>query len=181
MYLCLPVKYPQIDFIFRPHPLWKINLKVALGWPEIEINNFLEKLLKNKNVTYSEDFNYIELFNQSCGLIHDCGSFVAEYLYTLKPCCFMMNNLEIYKNFNSVGKMCLDAHYQAFDEGEIFKFIEKVILSNSDDLMKERERIAKKFVINNHGQSSNLILKAIEDEFFGKLTPSFPDDQRAVV
>lgn len=165
-YLELPKKYPHVNFIFRPHPLWKINLKEALGWTDEEINSFLNDLMANQNVSYSTQFNYTQLLNESDALIHDCGSFVAEYLHTSKPCCFMMNDVGVYRNFNSIGKICLDAHYQAMTVDDVFNFIDTVVLEGVDDMMADRDKVAKTYLLINQQPSSELIMDDILSSHF---------------
>jgi hypothetical protein len=165
-YLELPKKYPHVNFVFRPHPLWKINLKEALGWTDEEINSFLTELMANQNVSYSTQFNYAQLFNESDALIHDCGSFVAEYMHTSKPCCFMMNDVGVYRNFNSIGKMCLDAHYQAMTVDDVFNFIDAVVLEGVDEMVADRDKMAKTYLLINQQPSSELIIDDILSSHF---------------
>lgn len=165
-YLELPKRYPHVNFVFRPHPLWKINLKEALGWTNEEINTFIDELMANPNVSYSTEFNYIELFNDSDALIHDCGSFVVEYLHTSKPCCFMMNDVGVYRNFNSMGKMGLDAHYQAMNVQDVFDFIDDVVLNQCDEMQVDREKMIKNYLLFNGQKASNLIIDDIVSTHF---------------
>ncbi len=160
-YLELPKKYPHIDFVFRPHPLWKINIKESLGWTDKQINIFIVDLIANENVSYSTEFNYIDLLNESDALIHDCGSFVAEYLHTSKPSCFMMNDYGVYRNFNSIGKICLDAHYQAMSVEQVYKFIDNVVLDGSDEMLVDRDKMVKKYLLINQQRASELIIDDI--------------------
>lgn len=57
--------------------------------------------------------DYIDLFLSSDGIIHDSGSFIAEYLYTRKPALHTMTNPKTYEEFNEIGKQCLDVYYHA--------------------------------------------------------------------
>jgi hypothetical protein len=178
MYLELPKKYPDVNFVFRPHPLWKINLKGSLGWTDKEINNFLNDLLANKNVSYRTEFNYIQLLNESDALIHDCGSFVAEYLHTPKPCCFMMKDIGVYRNFNSIGKMCLDAHYQAMSVDDVVNFIDIVVLEGVDEMRADREKMAKTYLLINQQPASQLILDDILSNHFNNPKSSNMEEKR---
>ena len=106
-FLELPQKYPQIDFIFRPHQLLRYNL--AKYWSEEQAQEYYDKMLSFSNVKYDTGQDYFQTFANSDAMIHDCGSFTAEYLFTGKPCCYMLKNEEEIDNtFLPVGKKCLN-------------------------------------------------------------------------
>ena len=77
----LPAKYPQIKFIFRPHPLLFTKLRRADLWGEQKVDEYIKQITANKNVIYSTEGEYFDVFNESDALIDDCGSFLAEYFY----------------------------------------------------------------------------------------------------
>ena len=162
-FLELPKKYPEIDFIFRPHPLLFPNLLQYGFWTNEQVNLYLDQLLENENVTYSTDGDYLELFAQSDGMIHDCGSFLAEYLYTEKPCCYMLKNpFQIKKMFLPIGEDCLNQHYKAYCADDITQFINEVILQEKDPIKENRvkfsQTVLKKYYLN----SSQLILDHVK-------------------
>lgn len=165
LYLDIPCKYPNIDFVFRPHPLWEINLKNKLGWSEEQYSKWISKLLSNKNVNFDRSPDYIELFNQSDALIHDCGSFVAEYLCTGNPCCFLMNQSSAYENFNSIGKMCLDQHYHAHHFDDVYKFIDEVVIGGNDPLNESRMIVVDKFIRPHQESPAQIIINNLIHEF----------------
>lgn len=137
-FLRLPELYPEIDFVFRPHPLLVVQLKKPEIWGEAKTKDYLAKLTAFKNVTYSEGGDYLNLFSNSDGIIHDCGSFLAEYLFTEKPACYLLKDEQSKNWFIEIGKKCLDHCYQAYSEKEIINFIEKVIIKAEDPLKKKR-------------------------------------------
>ncbi len=138
-FLRLPKIYPDINFIFRPHPLLFSHLKSHGIWSEEQIQEYLNKLKKNKNVVYDTSGDYLEQFAYSDAMIHDCGSFIGEYLYTGKPCCYMMKSKEYIKdNLTPLGKKCMAHHYHAFNEQEIRRFIEDVVINENDPMAKGR-------------------------------------------
>lgn len=141
MYLELPVMYPQIDFVFRPHPLLKAALRKENIWGEEKTQEYFNKIQNFSNVEYQEGGDYFETFINSDGLIHDCGSFMAEYLFTGKPPCFLLkdettNN----KNYNDFAKECINTHYHAFSKQDVQKYIENVVLAEHDPMKQEREK-----------------------------------------
>lgn len=161
IYWMLPEMFPDLEFVFRPHPLWKINLKNVLNWTDTDIDVYLNKILSKKNVSLSSEGDYIELFNKSSALIHDCGSFLAEYLYTEKPCCFLMRNSEIYSKLNYIGKKCLDLHDHAYEIDQVFEFVKKIASNTNTMLDIERTNIINNHIKINNGNSAKKILECI--------------------
>ncbi len=163
----LPAKYPQLDFIFRPHPLLFYNLVYGKHlWTEQQRNEYLEKMTSYPNVTFDENVSFFESFARSDACIHDCGSFTGEYLYTEKPCCYMLRDeAEIKDQFLPVGEKCLTAYYKAFCEADIEHFIQSVVLKNEDPLEKERKFIAKEIKVN-YPNVGKYILNYLKKELF---------------
>ena len=79
LFLKLPDMYPQIDFIFRPHPVLFKVLSRENMWGKEKVEKYLKQMLSHTNVVYSTEGNYLETFAQSDGIIQDCGSFLVEY------------------------------------------------------------------------------------------------------
>ena len=57
-------------------------------------------------------------FNSSDALIHDCGSFIAEYLHCGKPVLYLLKD-KSYKEYNEFGIMVLSQHYHGYFEEDI--------------------------------------------------------------
>lgn len=158
-------RYPQIDFIFRPHPLLVIVLAKDEYWGQKKLDSYLAKLKTFKNVTYQEGGEYFETFVNSDGILHDCGSFVAEYLYTDNPCCFMLKDSATNENnFALLGKECLKHYYQAFDESDIIDFIENVVIKGNDTKKAQRITFAKEVLRVNFPNVADKILDNIKSE-----------------
>ncbi|OQC12253.1 MAG: CDP-Glycerol:Poly(glycerophosphate) glycerophosphotransferase [Firmicutes bacterium ADurb.Bin080] len=136
----LPQQYPSIDFVFRPHPLLFSNLESHKIWSSKTIENYIAKMKSFSNVIYDTSDNYFDKFINSDAMIHDCGSFIAEYLYTEKPCCYLMKSKEeTYSGLLPFGQKCMDYHYHALCETEIIKFLDEVVLGGKDPVKKSRE------------------------------------------
>jgi len=161
----LPQKYKEIDFVFRPHPLLFENLQTKY-WGKDKTQKYLDKLLANSNVIYSTEGQYMELFANSDALIHDCGSFCAEYLYTNKPCAYMykktINPNLIWTDF---GHNCINQHYIIKENKDIEKFIENVIIQGNDYKKESRTEFTQKHVAINYPQSTDFIIDYITKSF----------------
>lgn len=162
----LPKKYPEIDFIFRPHPLLFITLKNEDLWGKEKVNKYLDKLLENNNLEYSTDGEYFDVFNKSDAMIDDCGSFLAEYFYTGKPQCYVLqNNKQFNREFINFGKRFFHYIYKAYSEDDIYNFIENIVINDNDSLKIERDYFAKNEVMINYPNVSTFIINYFKDEF----------------
>lgn len=161
----LPKKYPQIDFIFRPHPLLRVTLEQPHIWGEEKTNKYFIDIQKNQNMIYQAGGDYFETFVNSDGIIHDCSSFLAEYMFTGKPVCYMLKNKEsIDKFFMDNGKQILNNCYKAFNKEDIYQYLDNVILNGDDPLEKERKEFVKKELMVNYPNVSTFVLDYIKKE-----------------
>ena len=82
-------------------------------------------------------------------MIHDCGSFTAEYLYTNKPVLFVSNDFKgAYSSLDYFGTKCMDLHYKGGSEEDVFSFLDKVVLGEDDPLAAERRRFYDDVLVN---------------------------------
>ncbi|EOB6044959.1 CDP-glycerol glycerophosphotransferase family protein [Campylobacter jejuni] len=166
LFLELPKKYPYINFIFRPHPLLIQTLRHSDIWGEEKTNDYLKQLLSNKNIIFSDRGDYLQLFAESDGMIHDCGSFMAEYLYLKKPVAFIMNH-DTNDMLTNFGKKCIKSHYCLYQEDDFYDFIENVIIKCQDYKKYFRNDFANDSVIVNYPHSTqaiyNKLLKELHD------------------
>ena len=86
----LPKMFPEIDFVFRPHPLLFYRLIDGNFWTEEQVNCYLEELGR-AGIEYSDGGEYLHIFAECDAMVNDCGSFTMEWLFTGKPGCFVMN------------------------------------------------------------------------------------------
>ena len=164
-FLELPKRYPEIDFIFRPHPLLFSNLRENNIWSEDEINGYLSKIEEIPNIEYDKSGDYFELFMNSDAMIHDCSSFIGEYLFTEKPCCYMLKNSnQINKVLIPMGKECMKQYYKAFNQDEIIKFIDEVVVEGKDPLKQQREAFSRETLKFNYPNGAKSVIEYIKKE-----------------
>ena len=148
-FLRLPDCYPEIDFVFRPHPfLFKIMARPVI-WGQARVDDYIERLRAKPNVIWSDGGDYFQEFAESDGCIQDCGSYLVEYLYTGKPCCYMLkSSKDIEEKFAPLGQKCLEHCYIAYDTGAIDAFIRDVIVGGRDPKADARKAFAKTVAVN---------------------------------
>jgi archaellum component FlaC len=157
----LPKKYPNIDFIFRPHPLLFVTLKRSDVWGEDKVQKYLEDLTKNPNVTYDSNADYFDLFVNSDALIHDCGSFLAEYMYTHHPQCYLVKDEAA---FSTLGKELLKHTYMVYSQQGILEFIDNVVINGNDTMKNDRINFANKYLKINYPHATDKIIEILKKE-----------------
>lgn len=168
VFLILPRKYSDIDFVFRPHPMLFDCLRQNKFWGKQKVTAYIDALLAYENVTISDCGNYFDIFAESDAIIHDCGSFLVEYFYTQKPQCYLLKDKQqIIDIYAPLGRLCLNRCYKAFTENDIYSFIENTVINGIDPLKHERERFSSETIMINYPNAS----KAIIDHILAALPP----------
>ena len=122
----------QVQFAFKPHPLRRNKLEKI--WGKEKTDCYYTEWAQMPNTTVVEG-DYIDLFLSSDAMIHDSGSFIAEYLYLDKPVARTLNGVDLKTLHNDFGLLCLNHHYMVHDAEELDQFVQNVI--NGIDHMKE--------------------------------------------
>ncbi|MBD5447569.1 MAG: hypothetical protein HDR32_07480 [Treponema sp.] len=155
----LPRKYPEIEFIFRPHPLLFINMINEGVWTDKKVEQYIANI-KDSGMIYSVGGDYFDIFVNSDAIIHDCASFIYEYLFTNNPCCFVAKK-GYKKVISSLGKACLKNYTIAFNKNQIEDFVEKVVIASKDVLRESREHFTTKYLKLNYPSVSARILEEL--------------------
>lgn len=158
-FLELPILFPEIDFVFRPHPMLLSNLIEKRIWTKEKIDDYLKKIESISNIRYDCSDYYFDTFVNSDAMIHDCGSYIAEYLYTMKPCCYMMKSEEETMNtLLPVGQECMSHYYKALTREDIIDFIQHVVIEGNDPMKESREKYSKEVIMVNYPNVSEYII-----------------------
>lgn len=115
----------DVQFAFKPHPLLKSKLYNHPDWGVQKTDSYYEFWRSSDN-TQLELGDYTGLFIHSDAMIHDSGSFLAEYLYLQKPVLYLCNeNTEVY--LNNFGIKAKESCLQGESISDIRCFIEQLI------------------------------------------------------
>ena len=158
----LPTRYPDVDFVFRPHPHLFRRLSDPSVWGKRKTREYRERLLSHPNLAWSEGGNYLSEFVESDAIVQDCGSFLAEYFFVGKPCCYMIRE-DSADLFSLFGKECLSHCYQAREEKDIVDFLEKVVIGGEDPMRADREAFRNRVMVN-YPHAARSALDGILDE-----------------
>lgn len=149
--LNLAEKYSnKVQWAFKPHPL--LREKVEKVWGKEKTDAYYYRW---QNATWSQfkEGKYMGLFHHSDAMIHDCGSFTMEYLYTSNPVMYLMRNKNLAETFNSAYKTALSLHYQAWTIAEIESFIQNVI-AGIDPKQEDRKNFKIHYLTPPYAQSA---------------------------
>lgn len=163
-FLRLPDQNPDIDFVFRPHPFLIKVMSRNNQWGEQRTSEYFNELRAKPNVIWSDGGDYFREFAESDACIQDCGSYLVEYFYTKKPCCYMLKSPgDIEAKFAPLGRKCLAECYLAYDTAAIDSFIRDVVISGSDPKRAGRENFAETVMVN-YPRAAEVALAHIKED-----------------
>jgi len=121
----MPILFPNVDFVFRPHPLLFTTLVNNKLWTQEEIEHYIDKL-QEKGVEYSTAGDYLGVFEECDAIINDCGSFTVEWLFTGKPGCFVYNEKLKKEHLTTLMNMAIEKYTIAQCKEDIVKFVKAI-------------------------------------------------------
>lgn len=155
----LPEKYPNVDFVFRPHPFLFPVLSKPKHWGKDRVEKYLSELKSLPNVSWSEGSEYLKEFALADAIIQDCASFLVEWFYTGKPCCYMLKQeSDIEEKFLPIGQKCLRASHIAYNQEQIQAFIDSIV--NGELIAEPEAQTVKQAVSINYPSAAQ---KALSD------------------
>ncbi len=157
--LSLPERFPDLEFVFRPHPLLFTSLKNNHIWSDDRIAEYLCRL-REKGIIYSTEGDYMNVFAQCDAIINDCGSFTVEWLFTGKPGCFVYSERLRDKYLTTLMLKAIENYKVARSEDDIVDFISKIDRGDFRCNTEMEEWVKEKIAIN-YPNVSEFILKEI--------------------
>ena len=130
------------------------NLKAGCEL-SVGIETMTPASVDDPNTTVVEG-DYVDLFLSSDAMIHDSGSFIAEYLYLNKPVMRTLNGIDLKTLHNEFGQRCLHNHYMAHNSDDIESFILNVIHS-FDPMKEQRTKFVNEVLMPKGSPSQNII------------------------
>lgn len=128
----------SIQIVFKPHQLLKFKLQQIWGVEKTE--EYYRRWDSMPNTQLVSD-GYVDLFITSDAMIHDCGSFTTEYLFTKKPVMYLCRkDADMEEKFNEFGIESFRRHYHGQTADDVERFLEDVVLSGNDPMKEQREQ-----------------------------------------
>lgn len=155
----LPSIFPEVDFVFRPHPLLFTAMINNNYWTQKDVDEYLKQLEK-LGIEYSSGGDYLELFNECDAIINDCGSYTVEWLFTGKPGCFVYSEKLNAEYLTELMNECIEKYTIAHDREDILNFIKNVV-EDKVTIPSDVEKWVDKNIAINYPNVSKFILKQI--------------------
>ena len=183
VFLKLAKNNPDINFVFKPHPLLKGRIhrineqrkvdvqmckmyKHLMSYDEyIEYISTWENLPNGAVITGGD---YIDLFKASSCMITDCGSFIGEYAISGKPCMYLVNPRKSrpFDQYTDIAKQILEQYYLCYNEADIANMFQRVVLKAEDYKAQDRLEIVQSAFVN-IGCAGQFICDYLEKELKG--------------
>lgn len=115
----------EVQWALRPHPMLKPRLLEEPAWGPERTANFFD-FWQNSDFCQIHEEDYVPLFQTSDAIIHDSGSFLAEYLYLQKPAMYLMTEDTGGRYFNAFGQRAITGCEVGRSVGDIDRFLDQL-------------------------------------------------------
>lgn len=152
-------KHSNLNWVFKPHPQLKYAL-LKIGLDENWVNNYYSEWEKLGTACYTDD--YKNLFLNSKALITDSASFLIEYFCTGKPIIHLINfDSKVSPSIKSMK--ILDTLYKSYNNDEMLKIFNNILVNDNDYKKQEREDVLKKSQLIQNNASENIMKDLMQD------------------
>ena len=160
--------HAEISWVVKPHPnLLFSAVKTGLFKSTADFEAYLRAWDELPNAQVVTGGYYLDIFATSDGMIHDSGSFIAEYQFTHKPMIFLTRDTQ---EFNELGRKILDAAYcvDGRDLNGIAALMKRIFIDGDDFKRDERRKVFDErlnYFKRNGVTASEFIFRHIADKF----------------
>jgi len=159
LFLRLPTLFPDVTFVFRPHPLLFPRLATDKWWGPARTAEYERAMEAHPNVTFQRGGDYFDAFVNSDAMIHDCGSFLAEYFYTDNPQCYLLeSDATLDEQFLPFARTLAEHVRKAYSDDDVIGFIRDVAAGHDPD-HDARAAFAKREVCVNHPNATSAVIE----------------------
>ena len=146
----LAIKYKdKVQWAYKPHP-W-LRFKLEKIWGKTKTNNYYHfwETFESSQAEYGE---YVSLFQHSNAMIHDCSSFIIEYLYTRCPVMYLNSHIQE-ETLNKFAYNGYLVHYKGKTILDIENFINDFI-DGKDINREKRDNYFNNYLLPPNGKSA---------------------------
>ncbi len=123
----IALKYQdKIFWSFKPHPILRCKLELDQNWGKDKTDEFYN-FWASSDFSQLNEGDYVDLFRGSDAMIHDCGSFLAEYLHLNKPVLYMLATENYMDYYNDFGHEALKSCYLGKNFSDVEYFINQIL------------------------------------------------------
>lgn len=132
----------KVVWSFKPHPLLKAKLYKHACWGREKTDEYYN-YWQDESHTQLDEGEYTDLFLSADAMIHDSGSFLAEFLYVEKPVMYLVsehNQGEYHSDFGAAALKACEIGYRFED---VVDFVERLIISCNEISIPHKEFLEK--------------------------------------
>ncbi len=155
-FLAYAEAHPEIDFLFRPHPLMFSNFLKTGEMTQQEVDAFKARCEELPNVMLDEAKQYEATLWGSDVLVSDISGIMPEYFTTGKPMIFCATNMEL-KLAEFCDQMINEGCYTAQSEQELFSCLETLSKGKDPLAEKRKELIPRLFGAAGNNAAGNIV------------------------
>jgi Putative glycosyl/glycerophosphate transferases involved in teichoic acid biosynthesis TagF/TagB/EpsJ/RodC len=163
-FLALSDSEPNIDFVFRPHPLIFSSVIAEGVMSEKDIHSYIRSYSSRSNTSLDRRPFYQDTICSADVIVTDITSLIPEYLATGKPIIFCPTQ----DGFNAVGAKLSEGFYFATSWSEIEQTL-KMLKNNIDPLKDKRREIVKEAYFMPDGGTGAFVKNYLLSDFFKPL------------
>ena len=159
--------HPETSWVLKPHPALAYRaVDIKLFPSDKAFKEYMQKWDDLPNAQVYTGGYYQDIFATSDGMIHDSGSFIAEYQFVHKPMIYLTREGE---KFNALGDKILKVSYlvDGKDLDDIATLMQRVFIDGDDYKATKREQLFNSYLNYpkfNGMSASEFIYKSIADE-----------------
>ena len=139
-FIAMKDNHPEIEFVFRPHPLMLQNFVREKRMTEEEVESF-QKVLESKDIRFDKGTMLYETIDKADLMITDFSSIIINFFLTGKPLIYCESVITFNEDFNRFR----DCIYIVHNQDELESTVDNLL--NGNDYLKEKRLalIAKEF------------------------------------
>ncbi len=156
--------HPEMDFLFRPHPMMWDNFIKTGEITEAERDAYISKCNALGNIRFDSNKEYISTLWSTTVLISDISGIMTEFYATGAPLIFCESDIKM-SLFRQVETI-MDSCYRVNSEAELIETLDQ-IGRNEDPMRAKRETVVRS-MINPDKLPSTVILEHLLADHKGK-------------
>lgn len=152
---------PNVDFIFRPHPLCLQNFLRTGELTKNEHDELILRFEKLSNAKLDTSPEYKDIVLSTDVFISDMSSILYEFFMTGKPIIYTHR----VNGFNNFGAKLSKGFYWVKNQSELEDTL-NMLLNGEDPLLSVRESLIKELLPDNRGRAAELMAEVIRNDFY---------------
>jgi len=163
-FLAFAAKHPEVDFLFRPHPLSFQNFLKTGELSQADYDKMILQYDQTENAKIDFSNEYQNTFLTADILVSDMSSILYEFFLTGKPIIYTHRVDE----FNDFASKLAVGFYWVRNQNELNETL-NMLLRGEDPLKPLREKLIKELIPVTKGGASLLIKEALSKDFMKSL------------